>query len=246
MANFTRHQRGFTLIEMSIVLVIIGLIVGGILKGQELIESSRQKNFISQIDRMKAGTTTFIDRFKSVPGDFARITLLPNSGLLDGGDDNGIVGAVGADTAAVFTTVIAAATDETIQYFNHLQAAQLISGGAATSVVPVCYAGLCDTPSPLPASAFPQSGLNIRYGTHTGLTTPATTKQAHWISVSRFVNGAIGATQAVLSPERAFQLDNKYDDGVASTGAIRSGPSAKGSCSGMRSTSPPGTPSPIS
>src|SRR5262249_49069165 len=63
-------QKGFTLIEMSIVLVIIGLIIGGILKGQEIVESSRQKNFITQLDSTRAAVNTFVDRYRALPGDF--------------------------------------------------------------------------------------------------------------------------------------------------------------------------------
>src|SRR3954469_15654947 len=91
MGKFSLDQRGFTLIEMSIVLVIIGLIIGGILKGEELIESARQKNVISQIDALKAGTTTFVDRFKSLPGDYSGATANLNTGVV-AGDDNGYIG----------------------------------------------------------------------------------------------------------------------------------------------------------
>ncbi|HYJ20307.1 MAG TPA: prepilin-type N-terminal cleavage/methylation domain-containing protein, partial [Burkholderiales bacterium] len=49
-----RKQQGFTLIEIAIVLVIIGLLLGGILKGQELITSARVRNLISQQDGVKA------------------------------------------------------------------------------------------------------------------------------------------------------------------------------------------------
>src|SRR5262245_53419986 len=98
-------QRGFTLIEMSIVLVIIVLIVGGILKGHELIESSRQKNLVSQIDRIRSGTTAFVDRYKSLPGDLGRVSILNNSSLLaqSGGNDNGVVGAL--ETTIVGATI---------------------------------------------------------------------------------------------------------------------------------------------
>ncbi|HVS27365.1 MAG TPA: prepilin-type N-terminal cleavage/methylation domain-containing protein, partial [Burkholderiales bacterium] len=49
-----RKQSGFTLIEIAIVLVIIGLLLGGVLKGQELITSARVRNLISQQDGIKA------------------------------------------------------------------------------------------------------------------------------------------------------------------------------------------------
>ena len=86
-------QKGFTLIEMSIVLVIIGLIIGGILKGQEIIESARQKNLISQFDALRASANTFIDRFGSQPGDYLLATTRVSgaAGVVNGGG-NGTVG----------------------------------------------------------------------------------------------------------------------------------------------------------
>lgn len=70
MKNY-RPQQGFTLIEIAIVLVIIGLLLGGILKGQELITSARVRNLISQQDGIKAAFYGFQDRYRALPGDYA-------------------------------------------------------------------------------------------------------------------------------------------------------------------------------
>lgn len=64
-------QKGFTLIEIAIVLVIIGLLLGGVLKGQELITSARVRNMISQQDGIKAAYFGFLDRYRALPGDYA-------------------------------------------------------------------------------------------------------------------------------------------------------------------------------
>ncbi|MCU0869536.1 MAG: prepilin-type N-terminal cleavage/methylation domain-containing protein [Burkholderiales bacterium] len=69
-----RSQSGFTLIEIAIVLVIIGLLLGGILKGQELITSARVRNLISQQDGVKAAFYGFQDRFRALPGDYSQAT----------------------------------------------------------------------------------------------------------------------------------------------------------------------------
>jgi prepilin-type N-terminal cleavage/methylation domain-containing protein len=70
-----RHtQQGFTLIEIAIVLVIIGLLLGGVLKGQELITSARVRNLIQQQDGVKAAYFGFLDRFRALPGDYANAT----------------------------------------------------------------------------------------------------------------------------------------------------------------------------
>ena len=60
---------GFTLIELSIVLVIIGLVVGGVLVGQDLIRAARVRAQISQIERLNTAVNTFYGKFQALPGD---------------------------------------------------------------------------------------------------------------------------------------------------------------------------------
>ena len=64
-----RKERGFTLVEIAIVLVIIGLLLGGILRGQELIQNARVRNIIDQQNSVKAAFFGFQDRFRMTPGD---------------------------------------------------------------------------------------------------------------------------------------------------------------------------------
>ena len=61
------HQKGFTLIEIAIVLVIIGLLLGGVVKGQEMISASRARSVISQQDGIKAAFFGFQDRYRALP-----------------------------------------------------------------------------------------------------------------------------------------------------------------------------------
>jgi prepilin-type N-terminal cleavage/methylation domain-containing protein len=62
-------QKGFTLVEIAIVLVVIGLLLGGILKGQQLINSARVRNLADQSSGVQAAYYGFVDRFRNVPGD---------------------------------------------------------------------------------------------------------------------------------------------------------------------------------
>ena len=73
-----KGQQGFTLIEIAIVLVIIGLLLGGVLKGQELIQNARVRNIISQQDSTKAAYFGFLDRYRGAPGDLQEAAALAN------------------------------------------------------------------------------------------------------------------------------------------------------------------------
>jgi prepilin-type N-terminal cleavage/methylation domain-containing protein len=85
-----KKQQGFTLIEIAIVLVIIGLLLGGVLKGQELITSARVRNLISQQDGIKAAYFGFLDRYRSLPGDYSQATTnIPNCVAATCPDGNG-------------------------------------------------------------------------------------------------------------------------------------------------------------
>jgi prepilin-type N-terminal cleavage/methylation domain-containing protein len=84
-------QKGFTLVEIAIVLVIIGLLLGGILKGQELINSARVRNLADSTSGIQAAYFGFIDRYRRVPGDWqvsSAITAIGNT-VSSGGNGNG-------------------------------------------------------------------------------------------------------------------------------------------------------------
>ena len=114
-----KHDAGFTLIEIAIVLVIMGLLLSGVLRGQELIKNARVRNLIQQMDGMKAAYFGFLDRFRALPGDYISATTniggiaataVCNNG---NGDGNG---------------QIVVANNENILAWEHLAKAGFITG----------------------------------------------------------------------------------------------------------------------
>lgn len=67
--KYSDNQRGFTLVEIAVVLVIIGLLVGGVLKGQAMIQNAKVKKVVKMADEMRAAVMTFYDKYGMYPGD---------------------------------------------------------------------------------------------------------------------------------------------------------------------------------
>jgi len=67
-------NKGFTLVELAIVITIIGLLIGGVLKGQEMIQNARVTNTIAVSKSFQAALITFRDRFDNLPGDYLYAT----------------------------------------------------------------------------------------------------------------------------------------------------------------------------
>ena len=92
----SRGQRGFTLVEIAIVLVMIGLLLGGILKGQDLINSARVRNLADMNAGIQAAYYGFLDRYRQMPGDMtaaAAAAAVGDAAITAGGNANGRIDA---------------------------------------------------------------------------------------------------------------------------------------------------------
>lgn len=193
------NEAGFTLVELSIVLVVIGLIIGGVLKGQEMIQSARLKSTMQQVQAIQAAHVTFKDKYGGMPGDLLDAnTLLGASvgagwGACDGSANN-------CDGDSV---IEGRNTAESLLYWQHLAAGGMITG-IVLDDAPVASFG-----AGLPAAPV-GGGLELWNGTING-------RFSHWLLLPTrpATNGG------PFDGDQLAQLDKKYDDGRPGTGWIR-------------------------
>jgi prepilin-type N-terminal cleavage/methylation domain-containing protein len=196
-----RNQSGFTLIEIAIVLVIIGLLLGGVLKGQELINSAKVKNLATDFRNIPVFIYGYQDKFRALPGDDANVA-------------GHIAGATLATTPAgsVGNGIIngnwntATQTDESYLFWQHVRLAGLTSG--STTVGAADYL-------PVNAAGGP---IGIQSGTSVVAASP--------INATAGAN-PIRGTYIICSPnilgKFAKQLDIQLDDGNTATGSMMAG-----------------------
>ena len=193
---------GFTLLELSVVLVIIGLIVGGIKVGADMIRGSELKSVITDVDRYKTSLNTFRLKYNAVPGDMKNAsaywldaTSCPNSAAPAGcnGNGNGLID-IGT---------------ERFRAWQHLSLAEIIAGN---------FNGIQGSGAEfdvnMPASSIAGAGYDIMYQDY----------DYYQKKNSSFIQfgGALGdyANGPGISPDDAHYIDRKADDGLADSGDI--------------------------
>ena len=211
-------QRGFSLVELSIVLVILGLLTGGILAGQNLIKAAELRAVSTEAQRYIASFNTFRDKYFAAPGDmtnaskFWGVSTACGGAAADGvcdGNANGIIEVSGA----------ANGWGEMFQAWRQLAKAGLIEGsysglaGPGTGIDSVIGTNV-------PPSRFTNSGWSLyplpNYGGD------GSTYRADYgnelVAGGRIVNSITEAS--TFKPEEAWNIDTKMDDGKPGTGKV--------------------------
>ena len=124
-------QTGFTLVEIAIVLVIIGLLLGGILKGQEMITQAKIKNVLNDFNGVTAAVNSYQDRYRALPGDDSTAATRWTGSF--SGDGNGVFGTAGTTLYNAAAATPAAGTDETLKFWWHLRLPGFVGGSTAAT-----------------------------------------------------------------------------------------------------------------
>jgi prepilin-type N-terminal cleavage/methylation domain-containing protein len=197
---------GFSLIELSIVLVILGLLSGGILAGQSMIRAAELRSVTSDFQRYSTATYSFRDKYFAYPGDMAdALRFWPNCAAIGTnvcyGDGDGMV----EDSPTSAT-----GSEEKVRAWQHFAFAGLIEGS---------YSGDWPAAGPVvPGRDVPASKIS-RGGYWYGLLVNhyGKTAQALEFGAARTGNHQHPAA-GILSPEETWNIDIKLDDGLASQG----------------------------
>jgi prepilin-type N-terminal cleavage/methylation domain-containing protein len=185
------QQSGFTLVEIAIVLVIIGLLLGGILKGQELINSAKVKNLANDFRTIPTYIYAFQDKFRAVPGDQTQAVLdaqFPPANTATASSTAATLGN-GVINGAWNATTVAA---ESFVFWQHIRLANLAAGPTATG----------------DASYIPTNSVGGIIGITSG-------------PVITGMSGSYSVCSAGILGKFVKQLDIQMDDGNTAGGSMR-------------------------
>jgi len=196
-SSTTRRQGGFTLVEIAIVLMIVGLLIGGILRGQELIQSARVRNIIDQKSAIQTAYIGFMDRYRMLPGDLTA----PQAATVGNG---AVASAVNPGTGIITWG------SEGILFFQNLTAAGFLSCGACMTVLGNGAATIANSPT------------NVYGGLVTaGFVASVNANAGGWLDTNAGLNRLILTTGESVPSQVLAEVDRKADDGVPGNGQLR-------------------------
>lgn len=207
------NRTGFSLVELSIVLVILGLLAGGVLTGQSLIRAAELRSITTDFSRFNSAKNAFRDKYFALAGDMNNAASFWSSST--NGDGNSII-ASGSNLAGEAGTPL-----EMYGFWQQLALAGLIEGsytGIAGSI-----SGYDSIPGQnIPASKISNSGWSLK-NEGVALTSNTALFEGNYGNALRFGARASGnlAITHNLSAENAWNVDAKIDDGRPGLGIVR-------------------------
>jgi len=206
--NLGRGNSGFTLVELSIVLIIIGLILGGILVGQDLIRNAQVNATANQIQQLNASVNAFRGKYNALPGDIKRATAFNLEGACTtncDGDGDGLL----EDVLATNGQIALKWDGEVKLFWVHLSEAGLAGGSFAYDSSKVAV-----------VQNYPQAKNKAN-----GIIAVTLGSVLHWIvgiNIADVTTTEFTTPTGKMPPSDAFGIDTKIDNGNALTGATYS------------------------
>lgn len=208
-----KNRSGFTLLEISIVLVIIGLIVGGILVGRDMIRNAQLRSVISDVEKFKTAVNSFQVKYSCLPGDCKRATQI-------WGADTGCPAGTRAGTLTCNgdgNSQISYSVPEVFTFWQQLAIAELIPGKYTGLDGPAATGYHSDIGVNVPASKYPNGGYTAYYWDASNTAFFSAPHNAFGFGGQTSNNAS---TQGLLTASDAYALDKKFDDGLPATGGI--------------------------
>lgn len=237
--NRTSRNRGVTLLELAIVLMIIAIIAAAVLAGRSLLESSRLQTVMTDADNYIRATGQFKAAYLALPGDLPTAATLwgtDSSGCPSGGGATGTCNGNGDGKIGSFCSSGSLSTTyayESFRAWQQLNSANLV----ITSLTPTGTAGTFSPGVNVPGSSIKGAGFSLMW-----IDDPTLCSNNYGLIASsgRYGNVltfASGSTATVLTPEDAAGIDGKIDDGIPNSGKVRApGTGAQANCTATSTT----------
>jgi prepilin-type N-terminal cleavage/methylation domain-containing protein len=219
MLVFSSPKSGFTLVEVAVGMIVIGLLLGGILQGMEIYRNSQINAIGTQLKEIDTAITTFKNTYNALPGDFRSPNRIPNCTTAPcnrAGNGNMIIETLPANgqLASIQSTV----NMESTTVWAHLFAADLLGGYTLTNVDAEIAPGVSSPVSPLEFGyMLAWQGWNATLGNYNRPLDP----QNYLGTYATFREGATICWLCVMNGREMNQLDTKFDDGTSISGRIR-------------------------
>lgn len=217
MKSHTTKQAAFTLIELSIVLVIIGLIVSGVLVGQDLIRAAQVRAQVAQIEKLNVAVNAFRTKYNCIPGDCPN-AVEKGLGTAGGdGDDGDGSGTVDAGDLGAQGNVIGI---ETQNFWYHLGKANMIA-----NIYPVGQVPGVNSPSTIIVGngheGNPRGGVWLVNRFVNTFANGSTDIRPAWLLTDEVNQNGVWNYAAIFYPDISYMMDTKMDDGYPSTGSFQ-------------------------